>query len=293
LAGYLAKPVRKARLHQAIRRALGLEPPESLAPELPREGKRGRILVVDDHEGNRKVALLQLKGLGFSAVAANSAAEALDRLAVERFDAVLMDCEMPEMDGFEAARRIRGREAPGIHQPIIALTAHVSGGVEERCRAAGMDAYLPKPLRMESLAELLGRWALGAVPDPQPARLPDGEAVASSVLDGKTWEGLKHLETLTGPGAIADLVEAFLTDAPVRLLRLEQAIASGDEATASRDAHDLKANAATLGALRLAGVMAEIEAATRGESSLDLTRALARARALFGEAQAALADRRT
>jgi len=112
-----------------------------------------------------------------------------------------------------------------------------------------------------------------------------------AVLDARTWAGLHHLESLTGPGAIADLVEAFLADAPQRFRRMENAILAGELAAAGRDAHDLKANAATLGALRLAGVMAEIEAAARGEGDLDLLVAVDRARTLLEEAQEALSRR--
>jgi signal transduction histidine kinase/ligand-binding sensor domain-containing protein/DNA-binding response OmpR family regulator len=293
-AEYLVKPVRRARLHKAIRKVLGLELPDSPAPANPRHNPRGRVLVVDDNEANRKVALLQLQGLGYSAVAAENAEEAMASLAGGPFDAVLMDCEMPGVSGFEATRRIREQEAPDSRQPIIALTAHLQDGVDQRCREAGMDAYLAKPLRMEALKETLERWIGGADPGPASGGAESKEAPSGShILDSKTWEGLKHLETLTGPGAIADLVDAFLTDAPSRFQRLELAIAAGDGESASRDAHDLKANAATLGAFRLAGVMAEIEAVARGEGSLDLALALARARTLFEEAHEALTERMT
>ena len=214
----------------------------------------------------------------------------------ERFSVVLMDCEMPRLDGFETTRLIRERSGPDPLLPIIALTGHDPESVAGRCRSAGMDDWAQKPLRLEALKELLSRWTgtspTGPSANEPPTREPGPRPPeGGTVLDAKTWAGLHHLESLTGPGAIADLVEAFLADAPERFRRMENAIHAGELVAAGRDAHDLKANAATLGALRLAGVMAEIEAAARGEGNLDLMMAIPRARTLLEEAQEALSRR--
>jgi HPt (histidine-containing phosphotransfer) domain-containing protein len=160
-----------------------------------------------------------------------------------------------------------------------------------------MDGYLSKPLRQDPLQEALMRWMPGgsAVPvhphhaEPAASLARDaGPRPTETVLDPKTWEGLRHLEGITGPGAIADLVESFLEDAPPRLERLDAALAAADLAAAAHEAHDLKSNAATLGAVRLARAMEEIELFTRGEHALDPAAALVNARALLQEVQQAL-----
>jgi signal transduction histidine kinase/DNA-binding response OmpR family regulator/ligand-binding sensor domain-containing protein len=294
LAAYLSKPTRRARLHQVLRRAFGLERPEGTSPtdELHPTGFRGSVLVVDDNETNRKVALLQLKGLGYRAISVATAKAAFEALARSAFDVVLMDCEMPGLDGFEATREIRRREPPGTRQVIIALTAHALAGAKERCLEAGMDDYLSKPLRQDPLQEALQRWLPQRSAVPVLLRFQDPPAGAAAgadwVLDPKTWAGLRHLEAVTGPGAIADLVDSFLEDAPSRLDQVARAMEASDFSQAAGAAHDLKSNAATLGAIRLARAMEEIELYCRGEQSLNPTAAIVTARALLEEVEQAL-----
>ncbi len=109
---------------------------------------------------NQRVAVLLLKGLGCSADIANNGTEAVRAYSTGRYDLVLMDCQMPEMDGYTAAATIRQQEPAGRRRPIIALTANAGQEVRERCLAAGMDDYLAKPVRMEDLAAILDRWAI-------------------------------------------------------------------------------------------------------------------------------------
>ena len=115
------------------------------------------MLVVDDHPINRKVMHATLEKMGLAAVEVASGLEALERLGEEAFDLVLMDCEMPGMDGFEATRRLRARS----QVPVVALTAHVLEGTREKCLSAGMNDYLSKPIKPEALAQALGRWLGG------------------------------------------------------------------------------------------------------------------------------------
>jgi signal transduction histidine kinase/CheY-like chemotaxis protein/HPt (histidine-containing phosphotransfer) domain-containing protein len=294
LAAYLTKPVRRARLRQTLLRSLGVEGQEGTNPtdEVRLQGARGSILVVDDNDTNRKVALLQLEGLGYRATVVASAQEAFDVMAKESFDVVLMDCEMPGMDGYQATRELRRREGPSRHQVVIALTAHAMAGAREKCLEAGMDGYLSKPLRQDPLQEALLRWmpaTASAHPlPPLPAAEETGTRQGEAVLDPKTWEGLRHLEAVTGPGAIADLVDSFLDDAPARLERVAAALEAADPAAAAHEAHDLKSNSATLGAVRLARVMEEIELHARGEGELDTAAAMLKARGLLEEVQRAL-----
>lgn len=132
-----------------------LDPSRPAAPDPRREGIR--VLVVEDNPVNRRVAELQLQRLGYHVTTAEDGESALEKLAQERFDAVLMDCQMPILDGYEATRRIRRM---GNEVPIIALTAHAFAGERERCLTTGMDDYLSKPLDLTTLAATLDRWTL-------------------------------------------------------------------------------------------------------------------------------------
>ncbi|MFO0627693.1 MAG: ATP-binding protein [Polyangiales bacterium] len=147
-------------------------------PSLRVTPARGRVLGAEDNEVNRKLLQRFLQRLGFEAVLVNDGAAAVEAVAREDFDAVLMDCQMPEVDGFEATARIRLREGPEARVPIIALTANAMQGDRERCLAAGMDDYLTKPLRMHELEAMLVRWIPDAARDGAPLRACDGGPTA-------------------------------------------------------------------------------------------------------------------
>lgn len=292
LAAYLPKPVRRARLRQVLRQALGLEGAEQDRPTggFSALGLRGHILVVDDNPTNRQVALFQLQSLGYRGEAVCDAQEALERLAKERYDAVLMDCEMPGMDGFEATQEIRKREPEGRHTVILALTAHAMVGAREKCLQAGMDGYLTKPLRLEPLQEALLAW-IPSIPAVRRLPAPPGVQEVEDGLDPSVWAGLHHLEELAGPGTIAELVGTYLADAPQRFSQLREAWGARDWERAGRLAHDLKANSATLGALALSR---QFELLERGVRQLDEGQAaelLEGASALMRETREALEAR--
>jgi CheY-like chemotaxis protein len=172
-AAHLLKPVRPLLLHDAISRVIGgrtdeADPtPES--PELTREPVESlRVLLAEDNAVNRKVATKLLEKRGHHVVVTSNGKEALAALQKGPYDLVLMDVQMPDMDGLEATRKIRGLEqGTGFHQQIIALTAHAMIGDRERCLEAGMDGYLTKPLRPQELDQLLASYLHRVAGTPQ------------------------------------------------------------------------------------------------------------------------------
>jgi two-component system, sensor histidine kinase and response regulator len=181
VAAYLVKPIRQAELHEAILRVIGAtqRDHETLITrhtlrETPRVTSRLRILLAEDNIINQRVICRLLEKRGHTVVAVETGRGAVDALEKDRYDLVLMDIQMPDMDGLEATAAIREREkSSGNHQSIVALTAHAMKGDEERCLAAGMDAYLSKPVRPEDLDDLLMRASRTAAPNFVEASKPE------------------------------------------------------------------------------------------------------------------------
>jgi CheY-like chemotaxis protein len=166
LASYLIKPIKASELLEAIQQALAAPHPPAVEPAPPavpveKAPAAGlRVLVAEDNAVNQRVAARLLEKLGHAAVIAANGREALERLAGERFDLVLLDVQMPEMDGLEVATVVRQREqGTGRHLPVIALTAHAMRGDRERCLEAGMDGYLAKPIDLEELRQAIAELA--------------------------------------------------------------------------------------------------------------------------------------
>ncbi|MEL6615133.1 MAG: response regulator, partial [Bacteroidota bacterium] len=274
----LPRPVRRSRLLAVASRLTGATAPHRREPDAAAPVARGlAVLLVEDNLVNRKVALGLLRRLGGTADVAQNGREALEKMAERDYDLVLMDVQMPEMDGLTATRRVRADHA---HQPtIVALTANALSGDAARCREAGMDGYLSKPVRLDHLARAIARFVPQEANDPVPAGA-SGEAVAS----GPAETMLLHLRQSTGiddAAFAAEVLGAFLDSAGPLAARLDSARANGDLVTIRETAHALKSACATLGEAEAAQHCRAAEhAARRGD--------LQAARALTPEAVASL-----
>lgn len=218
-----------------------------------------RVLVVDDHPVNRDVLQGQLRALG---VVADTAADGREGLAAWRqgdYAIVFAGVHMPDMDGFEMTARMRIEEAENHRQrtPIVAVTANAMRGEDERCRAAGMDAYLSKPVALERLRATLQRWLPASETSPAQPAATDTTGRGSPILDRSTlsaWMGDDHR-------AIRALLDKFLTTAHEVRDDIERAVAAGDLASVAAAAHKLKGAALVVGAHRVADVALKLETA--------------------------------
>jgi CheY-like chemotaxis protein/HPt (histidine-containing phosphotransfer) domain-containing protein len=208
------------------------------------------MLVAEDNEVNQLVIETMLSKRGFAVDIANDGAEALAKLAHGEYAAVFMDCQMPNVDGYEATGRIR---AQGLRVPVIAMTAHAMAGDRERCLAAGMDDYLSKPLRPEALDEVLQRW-LGVAPVAV-AEVESGEAIDALIDDAR-------MRTFRDdyPDIVDQLLDLFLQSTPPLLAELRTAIDGADGDEVRRAAHKLKGSCQNIGATFMATLCRALEA---------------------------------
>jgi len=225
-----------------------LQPLVDVVPR-PKPERAPAVLVAEDNPVNQQVAILQLRKLGYRCQAVANGLEAVEAIARGGFSLVLMDCQMPEMDGYEAARRIRQAELAGAPRvAIIAMTANAMKQDREKCLAAGMDEYVSKPVSWDSLDRLLGRWLGGPVNEV----LPD-------VLDQRVIQDLESLQFPDEPDVVREVIEIFLRSTPERLTALQEALTSDDREALLRAAHAMKSSAAVLGAKRLSLHCQELE----------------------------------
>jgi signal transduction histidine kinase/CheY-like chemotaxis protein len=260
-AAVLSKPLKLSHLRDRLldtvaqpgeRRASVAEPAEETAGVA---AAPLRILLAEDHELNQKVAIRLLERLGHRADIANNGREALARLDHAVYDVILMDVQMPEMDGLEASRIICARWPAGQRPRIVAMTAEAMQGDREKCLAAGMDDYIVKPVTLDRLGEALARC--------QPPReaavhqASDGVVPFDPVLDRSVLDQVR--EDLGGPAPLRDVILTFLGKTPAVLATLHDAAVRADADAIRRAAHLLKGSSALLGARALAGQCAELE----------------------------------
>lgn len=240
------------------------------------ENGRLSILVAEDNAVNQTIVVLNLEKRGYRVHVAANGREAVDLLDRTRCAAVLMDCQMPTMDGYEATAEIRRREGAERHTPIIAMTAHAMTADREKCLAAGMDDYLSKPLRSEALDAILARWAPIDLPKTaDPVSGPD-EPGPDGLLDGAV---IAELRAIVSPSTLAAVLDAFEDEAGERAAEICTAASEGDAASLATAAHALKGAAASLGAshtARLAGRLEELARAGGVDGASELADELAR-----------------
>ena len=297
----LSKPVRQTVLYECLVNVMAGQPQEAAAAPAVRQpanaapiGLRGNILLVEDNLINQQVALGILQIQGYNVTVVNNGREALDAHAQSAFDLILMDCHMPEMDGFEATREIRAREQarPGKRVPIIALTANAMAQDREACLNAGMDDHLSKPFSMLTLQEMLDRWIPRGVASTQSqaAQLAaQATAKAAEVLDRQVLDQLGKVRTNGKPELLTRVMNLYLVESPKLMQTMKHAARTGDAPELARSAHTLKSSSANVGALVLSRYCEELETCARRAETEEARRIFAKIESEHGCVQAALA----
>ena len=236
----------------------------SESPNAP--SKSARILLVEDNAVNQKIAVRQLQELGYSVDAATNGLEALEALSRLAYDVVLMDCQMPEMDGYEATREIRRREGQSRHTTVIAMTDDAVEGSRERCFQSGMDDYINKPARQEDLAALLEHWTQ---PSSEASRKMDAAAdeyAPAKVIDREVINRLRRLTKGSSPDFLPGMIDLFIKDSPARINRMKEALWHDDTDALAQAAHSLKGSSGQVGARRMHALCDLIEERSRAGS---------------------------
>ena len=253
IAAYLLKPVKQSELLEAIELALGITLPREeqlrAAAQQSHHMRSLHVLLAEDSLVNQRLAVALLEAQGHTVTMVNNGKEAVAASGEQRFDLLLMDVQMPEMDGLEATRQIRAREQPtGRRLPIIAMTAHALKGDRERCLEAGMDDYVAKPIRAEELFETMD------------ALFADRERVPATAVSPEVVNWAKALTAAQGDRAVLKAItETALDEIPQLMAALRQAIADGDQAGLRLAAHTLRGSVRYFGADRVSEHAAKLE----------------------------------
>jgi two-component system, sensor histidine kinase and response regulator len=274
VAAWLSKPVRQSQLYSAVAMVAGVSAGWTTAPakSTTTAGRSAntqqfsaRVMLVEDNAVNQQVASRLLQAFGLHAQIAANGLEAVQRLQAEHFDLVFMDCQMPIMDGYEATRQIREMERAESREraPIIAMTANAMQGDRERCLEAGMDDYMAKPVKRETLAATLTRWLPNAVIVATPKSQP-----ISAPQDGFDEAAFRQLCELFDDD-VAEVIDAYLLDAPRQFDVMSSALVEGNHAVLDRAAHTLKSSSRSIGAIKVATLAEQLESLARARASID------------------------
>ncbi|MCP5158475.1 MAG: response regulator [Gammaproteobacteria bacterium] len=325
---YLPKPVRRVELYKAlcqlIQPAASADCVSRPTPRPKRATFDTRILVAEDNLVNQQVVLAMLKHLGCQVVLTSDGREALAALAREPFDLILMDCQMPVLDGFAATMAWRQQEsATGSRRiPIVAVTANIIQGIQEQCRAAGMDDYLSKPFTQERLAAVLSRWVpaasnrvaspvmaasvSGTISTSQPSvdrgvaatrpaapprahfTMPATPESSVALLDERALAQIRALQQPGQPSVLGKVIGLYLDSAPALLQRVRDAVAAGDGEALRQAAHSFKSSSASLGAVQVSAVCKELEQKGREQRLEDVAQLLEALETHYLQARGAL-----
>ncbi|MBN4004278.1 PAS domain S-box protein [Nostoc sp. LPT] len=295
-AASLSKPIKHSQLYDVITRVLGNQPILASISHFPLVDRHLgdrlplRILLAEDTVVNQKVALLMLQKIGYSADVVSNGLEAIAALQKQRFDVVLMDVQMPKMDGLEATRRICQEWEVGFRPHIIAITANAMRGDRQVCLAAGMDAYISKPIQLQELAQALSKcppqrnseftsikqqgevMRLELQPSSNILHSGENQTLKSAKIDAKI---LQSLQLMVGGDrvAFAELIECYLTETDRLVQHISTAIATQDIQTIWKTAHKLKSSSASIGAIALVHLCKVLETQARSsnlENNLEL-----------------------
>ncbi len=246
----ISKPIKQAHLYAVLNQVLNNKPVVQVKP--PEKSDRSfaksplQILLAEDNIVNQKVALHLLQQLGYSADIAKDGLEVIEQVTNRAYDVILMDVQMPKMDGLAATRQIIA--SPKVRPRIIAMTANAMQGDREECLSAGMDDYLSKPIRLEQLATALSKCQVKPL---------------SRAIDRQIIQSFKAMVGKDAEVILAEIIDCYLEDAPQHLKNIAEAIAQKNAAELRRASHTLKSSSATLGATNLAALCQEIEAFSR------------------------------
>ncbi|MBI5638940.1 MAG: response regulator [Nitrospirae bacterium] len=275
--GYLVKPIKQSLLLNTIMAVLstrGLHRDEKTVPLITRHTitdmkfQNSHILLVEDNEVNQKVTATMLRKAGYSVDIVANGRLALEAVSTYRYDIILMDIQMPEMDGFEATRRIREKEDDSVRSTIIAMTAHALKGDRERCIEAGMDDYIAKPVDPQEMFTVIEKWLRSAKGEP-----PRDPAISSATEpESSRKEGVQACPADMPVDMNAamrrfdndmdfyrDMLSKFLEMVPEQIGKLVEAVNSGDSGRIEICAHGIKGAAGNLGALRLCSLAQDME----------------------------------
>ena len=293
-SGYLTKPIRKAQLQACLETVMGFPQAESTSVSQPlvtshflkdlERKKTIRILVTDDHQVNQQLGVLMIERMGYRADVAGNGLEALEAYSRIPYDLILMDCQMPELDGYEATKKIREAEnvkhevkeegSPDAlhftaeHVPIIAVTANAMQGDREKCLQAGMDDYLSKPIRPEELSHVLAKWLPKSESLSSPIAENSQAFISSSPSNSTSSDVINHetlaeLESLGGREFLQTMIQKFVEDALECVTMIEQALDNQDLTQIQESAHGLKGISRNMGATALAQAAVDLETACK------------------------------
>ncbi len=299
--GYLPKPVRQSDLFECVATVMCREIHQSLADEETLDApidlvtqytleenrfiRRERILLVEDNEVNQKIAQQQLEHLGYQVEVVPNGREAVEAFGQRSYSLILMDCQMPEMDGYQATAEIRRREGDKKHTPVIAITANALKGDREKCLAAGMDDYLPKPFNKKGLSEMVKRWlkpeteiAANLALKPSAQTLTTVENRSRKTIDkdqpqsglAGVAERLDVLRKEVGSEMLENFITIFLDDTRARIDRMRPLAEKSALAELGREAHALKGSCSNMGANELAKLCAQLEEQAESGNRMNL-----------------------